>query len=230
MNTKIIKAIFLFLVIALSTSNYCFAKSTTNEFWVEMEIITSNYDQNLNDIILIKLYADVIQNERDCIRTWHFFREPALRFRAELHDKENRDRVAELLRNYLSNITEVEDFYIANHGNKVKSLDDGYKGEVETYQRMWSYQKKIWEYGSEMTVEAIKEKSADGYNKPSREYQLTRLYHLLSNQLLPDFDRRYYFRRDNPGGRYVFLVILFSFLLGFLCKDLIRTLSRFLKE
>jgi len=53
---------------------------------------------------------------------------------------------------------------------------------------MWPSQKKIWEWGSEMTVEAIKERKETGTNDPSREYQLERAFHLLSNQLSPGYE------------------------------------------
>ena len=114
--------------------------------------------------------------------------------------------------------------YFANHSQRVTNLEDGYAGEREDYHGMWPYQKKIWEWGAEMTVAAIKEVKEKGENEPTREYQLTRTYHLLANQLSPGFDIRYCFRRDNKGGNLVIRYLLASFVLGILVDRLFNSL------
>jgi len=72
---------------------------------------------------------------------------------------------------------------------------------------MWPYQKKLWEWGSEMTVEAIKEFRETGANDPSREYQLERIFHLLSNQLLPGYE-------VNKRREYLNLGLAYGLVLG----------------
>jgi hypothetical protein len=184
-----------------------------NEWWIEIEIIPRDRNWKQNDEILLALHKEILSSERQNIKSWHFFREPTLRFRIELTDKENRDRVAKKLRNLLDSIELVEQHFFANHGQRVENLDEGYKGERETYKRMWPYQKKLWEWGSEMAVEAIKEHRETGTNDPSREFQLERLFHLLFNQLNPlvlnevELYQRCATNRILPGARYKYLSI-----------------------
>lgn len=200
------------------------SQSDAPEWWVQVEIHSENLDQNLNDDILVDLYDNIIQKEREHILTWHFFREPTLRFRLEIKNKDSRDRIAEEILTFLQSIETVEEAYFANHEQRVTNLEEGYAGEREDFQGMWPYQKKIWEWGAEMTVAAIKEVKAIGENEPTREYQLTRAYHLLANQLSPGFDIWYCFRPDNTGGSYVILSLIVSFTLGVLFTGLINSL------
>lgn len=130
---------------------------TEREWWIEKEIIPKNQNWALNDEILLQLYKKLLSDKQQRIVSWHFFREPPLRFRIQLNDKENRDKVAKELNSFLDSTNLVEMHYFANHGKKVENLDEGYNGERETYKRMWSFQKKLWELGSEMAVEVLKE-------------------------------------------------------------------------
>jgi len=201
----IVKMILIVItsVILLDLIPMSFAKLNempeSTEWWIQMEIFSTDNNQEYNDNILVDLYDNVIQLERDYILSWHFFREPSLRFRLELINEESRDRIAVDLYNYLGSVPYIDTYYFANHSQKVDNLDEGYQGEYKNYQRMWPYQKKIWEWGSEMTVEAIKESQATGENSPSREYQLTRTFHLLCNQLSPGFEIRYCNSTDDNG-------------------------------
>jgi hypothetical protein len=163
-------------------------KTSDEEWWIEVEITPNGGKQEVNDEILLLLYDDFLSYRWQIIKSWHFFREPTLRFRIELVDRDSRDIVAAELRDFLDSIDLVSDHYFSKHGERVESLDDGYLGEYDQYKRMWPYQKKLWEWGSEMTVEAIKELKETGANDPSREYQLERIFHLLSNQLSPGYE------------------------------------------
>lgn len=158
------------------------------EWWIEVEITPRGGKQEVNDDILLLLYDEFLSYKRENITSWHFFREPTLRFRIELINKETRDNVAVELETFLDSIELVEDHYFAKHGQRIENFDDGYSGEFDQYKRMWQSQKKIWEWGSEMTVEAIKERKETGTNDPSREHQLERVFHLLSNQLSPGYE------------------------------------------
>lgn len=204
-------------------------RSEEFEWWIEVEISSTSIRQDLNDDILVKLHDEFLITEQNNIESWHFFREPKLRFRIELRDKENRDRIAKNLEDFLDSLEIVEDFYFAKHGKRVENLDEGYSGERDQYKRMWPYQKKLWEWGSEMTVEAIKEFKETQTNDPPREYQLNRFFHLLSLQLSPTYDVRYCFQIDTGGGLVVWFAIAISFILGLLfCKlrNLVKALSR----
>jgi len=201
-----------------------FIQSDAIEWWIEVEISSLNINQNLNDEILVDLYDNIIQKERENILTWHFFREPTLRFRLEVKNQDSRNRIANELDVFLQSLEIVEDHYYAIHGERINTFDEGYAGERDTYQRMWPYQKKIWEWGAEMTVAAIKEIEMTGENEPPREYQLTRIYHLLALQLSSGIDIWFCFRSDNAGGSLVILSLIASFTLGVLFTCLFKSL------
>jgi len=158
------------------------------EWWIEVEITPKDGKQEVNDEILLLLYDEFLSYRRQNVTSWHFFREPTLRFRIELIDRDNRDSIAIELKSFLDSIDLVENHYFARHGERIENFDEGYSGERDQYKRMWSYQKKLWEWGSEMTVEAIRESRETGTNDPSRKYQLERIFHLLSNQLSPGYE------------------------------------------
>lgn len=99
-------------------------------------------------------------------------------------------------------------------GNRITSLNEGYLGEYDQYKRMWPYQKKIWEWGSEMTVEGNKEFSEMENNDPPKQYQLYRLFHILSLQFLPGYEVSF----QNVYNQYFFF-------LGFLCCAVIYLFS-----
>ena len=191
------------IYISLTLCIFCLIQSATSpsftytnymeerEWWIQVEIFPKKGDQQeLNNEILLILYDDFLSHRRQNISSWHFFREPQLRFRIEVLDRETRDNTANDIDNFLSTVDLVATYYFANHEVKVENLDEGYSGEQETYKRMWTYQKKIWEWGSEMTVEALKEFRETGTNDPTREYQLERVFHLLALQLSPEFEQR----------------------------------------
>jgi len=158
------------------------------EWWIEVEITPKDGKQEVNDEILLLLYDEFLSYRRQNVTSWLFFREPTLRFRIELIDRDNRDSIAIELKSFLDSIDLVENHYFARHGERIENFDEGYSGERDQYKRMWPYQKKLWEWGSEMTVEAIREFRETGTNDPSREYQLERIFHLLSNQLSPGYE------------------------------------------
>ena len=159
--------------------------SGQREWWIEKEIIPKDRKWELNDDILLALHEKLIIPQKDNIISWFFFREPALRFRIELSNKEIRDDVAKRIDDFLNSLELVKEHFFARHGKRVKTLDEGFSGEPETYKRMWPYQKMLWQWGSEMAVESIKEFRETGTNDPMREFQLERVYHLLCNQLNP---------------------------------------------
>lgn len=179
--------------------------SNKEEWWIEVEITPIDGKQETNDDVLLLLYDDFLSHKRESIKSWHFFREPTLRFRIELTDRENRDNIAVELKNFLDSIELIADHYFARHGERIENFDEGYAGERDQYKRMWPYQKKLWEWGSEMTVEGIREFRETGANDPSREYQLERVFHLLSNQLSPGYEVK-------RQREYLFLAVASVFL------------------
>jgi len=193
-----------------------------NEWWIQVDIFTKKTNQDLNDELLVHLYNDIIEEERDSILSWHFFREFQLRFRIETINEEQRSRIADRLSAYLNSFETVVEWYYANHNDKVDDLVQGYDGEQSHYKRMWPYQKKIWEWGSEMTIAAINEEYEIGINEPSRNYQLTRTYHLLANQLSLGYDVWYCFSLNNNGSLLVWASILISFILGFRVSEFVN--------
>jgi len=152
-----------------------------------MEITPRDRKYELNDDIILALHEKFLSAERQNIKSWHFFRETNLRFRMELQSKEIRDGIAERLDDFLDSLKTVQEHYFARHGQRVTNLDKGFSGERETYKRLWPYQKKLWEWGSEMAIEITKEFRETDSNDPPREFQLERVYHLLYNQLNPLF-------------------------------------------
>ena len=193
------------------------------EWWIETEIFPKQ-EISKNDILLF-IYDNFVEDNREFIVSWHFFRENnALRFRIESKNKLNRDITAQNFARFLDEVDYIENYFFARHGEKITNFDEGYQGERDQYKRMWPYQKKIWEWGAEMTVAAIKEIEETGENEPPREYQLTRIYHLLALQLSPRFDIWYCFQPDNPGGSLVILSLIASFVLGALFAGLLNLL------
>lgn len=160
-------------------------ENSQKEWWIEIEITPKNKNWGLNDNILLSLFNNFLEKKRENIKSWHFFREPTLRFRIELKDKETRDEIADKVKKFLDSNNLVEDYFFAKHGEKIDNLDEGYEGESKQYKRLWPYHKRIWECGAEMAVESIKEKEKTGGNKPTREYHLERAFHLLCNQMNP---------------------------------------------
>lgn len=90
---------------------------------------------------------------------------------------------------------------------------------------MWPYQKKLWEWGSEMTVDSIKESKETGKNNPSREYQLERIFHLLSNQLSPGYEIKRLEDYASPWKNVVIFAII-----GILVIPIIIEIKRYIKR
>lgn len=197
--------------------------SDEEEWWVEVEITPKAGTQEENDDILLLLYDDFLAHKRQKIESWHFFREPTLRFRIEFVSKEDRDSTAAELKNFLDSIELIAEHYFARHGERIESFDEGYAGEYDQYRRMWPYQRKLWEWGSEMTVESIKESKEIGGNDPSREHQLERIFHLLSNQLLPGYE-------ENKRKEYFYLGLFYGASLGVLASLVVVVAFKFLSK
>ncbi len=159
------------------------------EVWIQVDIIPKGKNFELNDEILLQIYKEFLSVPNKKISSWHFFREPQLRFRIEFDNKESRKALWDELNKFIDNLTIVESHYLADNKKKVKQLEDCYKGESDSFKRLWLFQKKLWEWGSKMAVESIKEFKETGANNPLREYQLERLFHLLYNQLNADSNR-----------------------------------------
>jgi len=195
-NSRFIYVCFILCINLLQINTlYCVATVNTDssieeEWWIEVEITCIDGKQETNDEILLLLYEKFLQDRRDYIESWHFFREPTLRFRIELTDNRNRNTLAAEIKDFLDSVDLVKEHYFARHGQRIENFSQGYAGEQDQYKDMWPYQKKLWEWGSEMTVAAIKEYKKTGANDPSREYQLERIFHLLSNQLSPGYEIR----------------------------------------
>jgi hypothetical protein len=157
----------------------------TVEFWVEQEILSISGTNEENDTIVEKLFDEFLPTISNVAVSWHFFREPAIRFRVQARSIEERDRISVSLDTFLDSLGIVSHHFPTCHGNAINNLDEGYKGEAQAYKRMWHHQERLWQLGSEMAVEAIREFREKHTNDPSREHQLSRAYHLLCNQMRP---------------------------------------------
>lgn len=175
------------------------------EWWIETEIFPKK-ESSLNDLLEF-IYDSFIEGNREDILSWHFFREKgALRFRIESSNELKRDIVAQKFVIFLDELNIIDRYFFARHGIEITSFNEGYKGEHDQYKRMWHYQKKIWEWGSEMTVESIKELNKMGKNEPPKQYQLYRLFHLLSIQFLPGYEVSF----QNVYNQIFFILGFFS--------------------
>lgn len=119
--------------LSIRTVTIAFASNTIDqtfieqrECWIEVEITPKDGKQETNDAILILLYDGFLSPIRQNILSWHFFREPTLRFRIEMSNETYRDSIAAELSNFLDSIDLVEGYYFSKHGVKIENLDQGY--------------------------------------------------------------------------------------------------------
>lgn len=193
MTKKAVQLSICMLLVAssvISSVSTAKAEVSSTEWWIQMEIFSKQGGKAPQDEILLKLHEDFLSNERQNIVTWHFFREAddLIRFRIEAIDRVNRDRIAGSLKDFVASMQTIKEYYFANHSQRIENLDQGYSGEQISYSRLWPYQKRIWEFGSEMAIESIKEFKETQANNPHLDYQLDRIFHLVSNQILPGYE------------------------------------------
>jgi hypothetical protein len=148
--------------------------------WIEV-----NIDVLIDDrYFLIDLYDNIIKCNQDFIESWHFFREPYIRFRVECKDENSKELMKSKLQEYLKKAREmksVKNWYYGNHGRPNKD----YIGEHEFYGlEGFEIHKKIWEYQSELAVLRYRQEK-EGRIEMSREGDIDRLWHLVANQLYP---------------------------------------------
>lgn len=175
------------------------------EYWVEINLFAKLPAQN--QILLDVLWPYVKRlRRRGTLVSYHYFREPEIRFRVRMrNDKERRAQAKALERMALRLKDEgsISKWRFGNHGEK-----GTYVGEMDRYGRNgWKVAQKYFEYGSETALRllALRRKSSlesplwakglgnpweGGKKNPWRErvgdpltFHWSRHTHLFTNQL-----------------------------------------------
>lgn len=143
------------------------------ESWVEVNIHLID-DGQTN--AFIKEYLSVIigfVGATSKIYSWHFFREPEIRLRFQVDDKE---RVERKITDHLSELQKkrefVSHFIFGQHGHAGQE----YNGEETIWKEMWPTAKKLYQYTSELALALFQ---TDG----DVNFFLRRYVHLFFDQL-----------------------------------------------
>lgn len=176
------------------------------EHWIEINLDVDIEDQD--DVLLKELRPHVDRLKKaGALLTWHYFREPELRFRMRLKSRADRKkevRTISALANSLKRKRLVSEWHLGNHGEEGRE----YAGEEDRYGRNgWKAAQLYFDRGSETALDllALKRRSGlenplwgrgfgnpweGGERNPWREkvddplvYHWSRYVHLFSNQL-----------------------------------------------
>jgi hypothetical protein len=148
--------------------------------WVEANIHHTSTDDRP---LILALYHGVVKQTAGLV-SWHYFREPEIRFRLEVSDDAEAARVAELIRQLVD--TRRSDFRLeklvfGRHGRE----GEKYEGEHEVLGKEgFEVHKMIWMWQSELAVLRYRQEASGSVEK-DREYDVDRLWHLVANQLGP---------------------------------------------
>ena len=182
------------------------------EQWVEVNLNAAGPDQD--DILLdaLKPYVDGLERSGSLV-TWHYFREPEIRFRVRVKTKVARDRELAAISKMAESLRKkrlVSEWHFGNHGEEGKP----YAGEEDRYGKNgWKVAQEYFRNGSETALGliALKRRArlesplwASGLGNPwegggrnpwrEREedpllYHWSRFVHLFTNQLGFDMEK-----------------------------------------
>lgn len=184
---------------------------TEVEHWVEINLMAELEDQ---DAILLEVLRPYVRRLREsrALVTWHYFREPEIRFRIRVRSKEARTRESKTLSGIAKSLVKkrlVSEWHFGNHGEK----GEAYIGEEDRYGKNgWKVTQEYIERGAETALDLLELKRKSrlenplwapglgnpwegGDRNPWREkennplvYHWSRYVHLFSNQMGFDID------------------------------------------
>lgn len=152
--------------------------------WIEVSIFQKDLRQDILEDIVMVLYNEIIYPYKieGMIESWHFFREPELRFRIELKSEENKEKAKKDLADNLERIKNkglITKWYFSRHGRE----GEEYNGEEDFYGKvLFKKQKDLWHNFAELFVKMKTMENLQIMEK-SRDFQYKRLRHLLANIL-----------------------------------------------
>lgn len=176
------------------------------EYWVEVNLFAKSARQNEILLNVLKPHVDRLRKEGVLV-TWHFFREPEIRFRVRLSSKPAKlmeTRRVAALANSLRERGLISNWHFGNHGDANRA----YVGEQDRYgQNGWKVAQDYFNLGSEIALRLLALRTQNrlenplwgrglgnpwegGIKNPWRErqknpivYHWSRYVHLFTNQL-----------------------------------------------
>ena len=176
------------------------------EYWIETNLFIKKRLQDEILLDIIKPYVNKLEKRKQLV-TWHFFREPEIRFRIRLKNKKATNRELKALTALAESLKRrnlVSSWNFGNHGEK----EQPYMGEEDRYGRNgWRIAQEYFRSGAEtaLALLALKRRSKlenplwakglgnpweGGKRNPWRQrqknllvYHWSRYVHLFTNQL-----------------------------------------------
>jgi hypothetical protein len=176
------------------------------EYWIEINLFARKRLQDEILLDVLKPHVEKLERRKSLV-TWHFFREPEIRFRIRLKNEKVKDRelkAVKAIANSLKRRGLVSSWNFGNHGER----EQPYVGEEDRYGRNgWKIAQKYFRCGAETALGllALKRDSKlenplwarglgnpweGGTKNPWRQrqknplvYHWSRYVHLFTNQL-----------------------------------------------
>ncbi|MGD0145885.1 MAG: lantibiotic dehydratase C-terminal domain-containing protein [Nitrososphaerales archaeon] len=176
------------------------------EYWVEINLVAELKDQDTVLLEVLRPYVQRLRKSRTLI-TWHFFREPEIRFRIRVRSKDARIRENRMLSEIAKSLVKkrlVSEWHFGSHGEK----GEIYIGEEDRYGKNgWKVTQEYIERGAETALDLLELKRKSrlenplwarglgnpwegGDRNPWREkkdnplvYHWSRYVHLFTNQM-----------------------------------------------
>ena len=181
------------------------------EHWIEINLLAERNKQDRVLLEVLRPYVEKLKKKRILV-TWHFFREPEIRFRVRLTAREAKEAetaAVAALADSLRQRGRISGWHFGKHGEK----GEAYDGEEDRYGRNgWKVAQDYFNQGSETALELLRLKMTSSLENPlwakgrgnpweggdrnpwkQREkdpllYHWSRHVHLFSNQLGFDID------------------------------------------
>jgi len=182
------------------------------EHWVEVNLNAALSDQDAILLDVLRPHVEVMKRSGSLF-TWHYFREPEIRFRVRLRTRGAKERESAVIREIARTLQKdglVSEWHFGNHGVE----GEAYEGEEERYGKNgWRVAQEYFRNGSETALELLELKRGarlesplwarglgnpweGGDRNPWREreedpllYHWSRFVHLFTNQLGFDMER-----------------------------------------
>lgn len=136
-----------------------------SEHWIEINLIA---DLGVQDEILLEVLRPYVQRlqENGMLSTYHFFREPELRFRIRLNSKRAKEAELKVVAKMADSLTKkrlVSSWYFGNHGEKGREC----VGEEDRYGvNGWKIAQDYFSSGAEIALRMLALKKAGALESP----------------------------------------------------------------